>query len=56
MTQHVPDLICAVCLEDTIFTNSDTDCCAECGGIDHIEPEPNKENTNDTFRFLYRYL
>jgi rRNA maturation endonuclease Nob1 len=47
MTQHMPDLICAVCLEDTIFTNGDTDCCAECGGHDYIELEHEMENTND---------
>jgi rRNA maturation endonuclease Nob1 len=49
MTQHMPDLICAVCETESIFTNGDTDCCAECGGMDYIDitEETETENTND---------
>ena len=47
MTQHMPDLICAVCETESIFTNGDTDCCAECGGHEYIEPEPETEKKND---------
>jgi Zn finger protein HypA/HybF involved in hydrogenase expression len=35
MTQHMPDLVCKDCQTESIFTNGDTDCCAECGGMDY---------------------
>jgi hypothetical protein len=35
--EHMPNLICANCGTDSIYTNGDSDCCADCGGQDYLD-------------------
>jgi hypothetical protein len=35
--EHMPNLICANCGTDSIYTNGDSDCCADCGGQDYAD-------------------